>query len=423
MPPEDEIQPKPEEKLVFLEALFRQMAVARKALADSGGSITMRRLNRREYVNTMRELLDVEGNLFDLPSDETVGAFDTMGSSLFMSSDQFEQYLKLARTALDDAIVTGLQPERKVERIECEEAANKQVRADYERTQASLRKINEWRKSGRPAKESGFGDDTDARLSETVLRGNEERGLRCLRDTLTKTGVLTPHSAFPQSITIPHNLAPGRYVIRARGAFPTIQESEQHFIEFGTQGDQGYPAELDQLGCFAVNGTPERPDVVEVTVNVARTGRRLFAIRERRHNTADGADKQQFLAKLGVPMETRQRSPFTPPPRLWVDWMEWDGPFTDQWPPRSHRAVVGNIALGDNPGAFEARQLLESFVARAFRGGPVRPAFVDKLVAHFEERTSSSALRGARAGWRAFPPSDQDAAIDHPRFTEVPLSA
>lgn len=389
MPPEDEKQPKPEEKLAFLEALSKQMVVARKALADSGGSITMRRLNRREYVNTMRELLDVEVNPFDLPSDETVGAFDTMGSSLFMSSDQLEQYLKLARTALDDAIVTGPQPERKVERIECEEAANKQVRADYERTQASLRKITEWRKSGRPAKEFGFGDDTDAQLSETVLRGNEERGLRYLRDPLTKTGVLTPHSAFPQSITIPHNLAPGRYVIRARVAFPTIQEGERRFIEFGTQGDQGYPAELNLLGCFAVNGTPERPDVVEVTVNVARTGSRLFAIRERRHNTADGADKQQFFAKLGVPMETRQRAPFTPAPRLWVDWMEWDGPFPDQWPPRSHRAVIGDIALGDKPGPVEARQLLESFAARAFRGGSVRAPFVDKLVEHFEERVQA----------------------------------
>ena len=45
------------------------MVVARKALADTGGVITMRRLNKREYVNTMRDLLDVEVNAFDLPSE------------------------------------------------------------------------------------------------------------------------------------------------------------------------------------------------------------------------------------------------------------------------------------------------------------------------------------------------------------------
>jgi hypothetical protein len=389
MPPEDEKQPKPEEKLAFLEALSKQMVVAREALADSGGAITMRRLNRREYVNTMRDLLDVEVNPFDLPSDESTGAFDTFGSGLFVSSDQFELYLKLARAALDDAIITSPQPERKVERIECEESANKQMRADYESTVAGLRKITEWHKSGKPAKEFGLGDDTAARLSEAVLRGAENRALRYFNDPLTRTGALTPNGPFPQSITIPHTVAPGRYVIRARVAFPTIKEGERRFIEFGTQGDQGYPAEMRLLGCFAVNGTPERPDVVEITVDATRTGNRLFAIRERRHNSSDGADKQQFFSKLGVPMNTRQRQPYEPVPKLWIDWMEWEGPIVDQWPPRSHRAVFGDIALGDKPGAEEARTVIESFAARAFRGREVRPEFVEKLVAHFEERTKA----------------------------------
>jgi hypothetical protein len=389
MPPEGETQPPPEEKLVFLESLSKQMVVARKALADTGGTITLRRLNRREYVNTMRDLLDVEVHPLDLPSDESLGTFDTVGSGLFFSSDQFEQYLRLARAALDDAIVTLPRPERKLVRVECEEAANKQVRSEYERTQERLRKITEWRRSGKPAKEFGFGDDTDAELSERVLRGNELTALAYLNDPLTQTGVLTPHSPFPQSITIPYTTAPGRYVIRARVAFPTIKQDERRFIEFGTQGDQGYPAELRLLGCFAVGGTPERPEVVEVTVQVTRTGNRLFAIRERRHNSSDGADKQQFFAKLGVPMDTQQRRPFSPPPKLWVDWMEWEGPFVEQWPPRSHRAIFGETELGETPGSLEARQVIKSFAKRAFRGRTVRPEFVDRLVGHFDERAQS----------------------------------
>jgi hypothetical protein len=249
-----------------------------------------------------------------------------------------------------------------------------------------LRKITEWRRSGKPAKEFGYGDDTDAGLTETVLRGTEERMLRYLNDPLTQTGVLTPYSPFPQSITIPHTAAPGRYVIRARVAFPTIKQDERRFIEFGAQGDQGFPAELRLLGCFAVSGTPERPEIFELSVNVTRTGNRLFAVRERRHNTADGADKQQFFKQLGVPLDTRQRSPYALPPKLWVDWMEWEGPFVDQWPPRSHRAVFGEIELGEKPGSVEARRVLELFATRAFRGHPVRTEFIDRLVGHFEER-------------------------------------
>lgn len=387
MPPEGEKQPPSEEKLVFLETLSKQMVIARKALADTGGTITLRRLNRREYVNTIRDLLDVEVNPLDLPSDESLGTFDTVGSALFFSSDQFEQYLKLARGALDDAIVTGPRPTRTTVRIECEEAANKQVRADYERAREGLRKNTEWRRSGKPAKEFGYGDDTDGELTERVLRGTEWKATTYLNDPLTQTGALTPHSPFPQSITVPHTAPAGRYVVRARIAFPKIDDKARRFVEFGTQGDQGYPTELRLLGCFAVDAGPERPEIVEMTIHLGRTGSRLFAIRERRHNTSDGADKQQFFAKLGVPMDTRQRSQYSSQPKLWIDWMEWEGPFTEQWPPRSHRAIFGDVELGEKLGPAEARQVIESFATLAFRGRAVRSEFVDRLVGHFEERT------------------------------------
>jgi hypothetical protein len=51
----------------------------------------MRRLNRREYQNTLRDLLGVEINVAELPSDTGTGGFDTAGQNLFMSANQFEQ--------------------------------------------------------------------------------------------------------------------------------------------------------------------------------------------------------------------------------------------------------------------------------------------------------------------------------------------
>jgi hypothetical protein len=57
----------------------------------------MRRLNRREYKNTLRELLGVEINVAELPPDGGSGAFDTVGSNLFMSANQIEQYQALGR--------------------------------------------------------------------------------------------------------------------------------------------------------------------------------------------------------------------------------------------------------------------------------------------------------------------------------------
>ena len=120
------------------------MVAARRALADRNGAIIVRRLNRREYGNSLRELLGVEINITELPADTGNGSFDTVGANLFMSGDQFEQYLGLGRAALDEAFewqaAMGL--EQKV-RVEAEEAG-KHVRQAYEDDLDGLERAKKW---------------------------------------------------------------------------------------------------------------------------------------------------------------------------------------------------------------------------------------------------------------------------------------
>ena len=126
MPPEDSQQPGNAEKADFLDDLARTMVTARQVLSDSGGKITMRRLNRREYRNTIEHLTGVKVDVGSLPSDGGSGTFDTVGSSQLISSDQFEQYLKLGRQAIDEAFerqATEKQPPR-VFRVEPENTVN-----------------------------------------------------------------------------------------------------------------------------------------------------------------------------------------------------------------------------------------------------------------------------------------------------------
>jgi len=81
MPPEKKTQPKSVEKADFLEDLAKTMVLARKKLSDSGGQITMRRLNRREYQNTMKSLTGVSLNVESLPPDAGGGALMKAGYS------------------------------------------------------------------------------------------------------------------------------------------------------------------------------------------------------------------------------------------------------------------------------------------------------------------------------------------------------
>ena len=88
MPPDDEKQPERAAKTDFLDSLAGTLVTARKSLGDHHGQITMRRLNRREYQNTLRELLGVDINVAELPSDVAAPGpeviFDTVGSNLFV---------------------------------------------------------------------------------------------------------------------------------------------------------------------------------------------------------------------------------------------------------------------------------------------------------------------------------------------------
>ncbi|MCX7414365.1 MAG: DUF1592 domain-containing protein [Planctomycetia bacterium] len=409
MPPDDAPQPPDDDKASFLEVLSKQMVVARKALADAGGAITMRRLNRREYVNTIRELLDVEVNPRDLPADDDGGTFDTIGSALFFSSDQFEQYRKLARAALNEAIVAdkakakpkdaAKRPERKIVRREVEEDVNKRTEKELEEARAAIAKAEEWHASGKPPKEFGFNDESHGNTIERVARGKEVSLLAYKEDPATATGVFTKTGQ--EVIQIPGNTPPGKYLVRVRVGFPpdaihcsTVamtpllppKPESARFIELGTQGDNGWPSEMKLLGCRRVTGTIEQPEVIEFPVTITKEGSHILGVRERRCNgDAEVAGlvnfywhKQQGLNKhVGF-----YRS-------LWVDWVEWEGPLVEQWPPRSHELVLGGIDMGAKPDESEARGVIERFAERAFRGRPAKPAYVDRLVGHYAERRAA----------------------------------
>ncbi len=89
----------------WIEGRLRQTACN---IGEYAGAVALRRLNRREYHNTIRDLLGVDYNVSELfPNDGTGGAgFDTNGETLFIPPLMMERYLEAAQQILDRAIVT-----------------------------------------------------------------------------------------------------------------------------------------------------------------------------------------------------------------------------------------------------------------------------------------------------------------------------
>lgn len=387
MPPEDEKQPANEAKADFLDDLSNVMVAARRSLNDQQGVITMRRLNRREYKNTLRALLGVDINVADLPSDTGTGGFDTFGSNLFMSANQFEQYQGLGREALEEAFVwqAAAGQERKLHyeaedtlktiqkgyqgKLDAMESARKWVAAveaaaakpENAEIVAKLKKESksdaEFRRSwakikGAPAPEE-FGFKTVENNSDKAngaLTYSEKMGAgymrpyheRYLKMPHLDTGAYLTIMASDMgndviSLVVPHNWPVGDYTVRVRVGAIEGTPAERRFIEFGT-----HPRSGQVMSTHEVTGSIAQPQIIEMPLTLTKehadTNNRTIFIREK--GTAD-----HYTQTRRIFGEGKTKNGIGPELAIWVDWIEVERKTANAKP-----AVVAEAKfnIGDN---------------------------------------------------------------------------
>ncbi|MEQ1841478.1 MAG: DUF1587 domain-containing protein, partial [Verrucomicrobiales bacterium] len=104
MPPSEKDQPMPAEVKELTEWIERDVFKLDPANPDPG-RVTIRRLNREEYRNSIRDLLGVDFSVDDnFPPDDTGYGFDTIGDVLTLSPLRLEKYLAAAQEIVADAL-------------------------------------------------------------------------------------------------------------------------------------------------------------------------------------------------------------------------------------------------------------------------------------------------------------------------------
>ena len=100
MPPKDAEQPSAAEIKAFVERATHAIREGRESLASTGGSTVLRRLNRREYINTVGDLFGLNMAAFDpttaFPRDQTAEHMENLGDVLKTSGYLLDQYLDAA---------------------------------------------------------------------------------------------------------------------------------------------------------------------------------------------------------------------------------------------------------------------------------------------------------------------------------------
>ncbi|MGE3808616.1 MAG: DUF1592 domain-containing protein, partial [Gemmataceae bacterium] len=359
MPPKGEPALSREELNSLSTWIARELKRATAVARDRGGRIVLRRLNRNEYRNTIRDLLGVSHDAsLELPEDPPANGFDNNGAALTVSPLHLEKYLRAARKAVDLAIVTGEQPARERWRFQAERRSKEDRGYYYANDTPQGNRENRNERGRFIAWTLGGG------TAEHQSPGFEH--LHPVRPEEYRTQVLRAiNFTYPQA---------GEYIVRVRAFGHYPGDARPDSFRFGPPRLQVASNGFRVLSCDVEAGRNE-PVVYEARYFSEAVRTTVFV--RNRYDFSANFINQELNKRLNV------RDADYPKPYLAVDWYEIDGPIYESWPPSSHRRILFASKNRDNEEVY-AREVLAAFARRAYRR-PVAKEEIDRLVAGFRK--------------------------------------
>jgi len=367
MPPPGEVKPADQELAIVLDSLTKVMIDARRRLTDRGGEITLRRLNQREYSNTIRHLFGFDVPLGNIPEDGEINTFDTVGAEQLYTSAHFERYLELGKQIASESFQHSLSPPQrpKAERYQPEERVTAKMREKL----ADLDRKMVLRQQGATWQEMGFKDEGEMQIIFRQWDARAEKPRLYLQYPHTDTGVYICDVAKWVS-TARHVDLRGEYVIRVRGGIQGQPNPLRRIIR--VTGPESI------LGTMELAGTPEKPEVVEMRVQ-SPLGQKHLSVRIR-ENMPDHTinNMHGYLNQLEGSADR-----VDPRAAVWIDWIEIDGPYYPEQRSVWETILFPNSETSRSSPYLEderkVRELLEKFVYEAFRRNRPSVSFIDSL--------------------------------------------
>ena len=409
MPPED--QPRPDVKQVtalvtWVNGRLREVDLAAK---KAGGRIPMRRLNRDEYANTVRDLLKLDEQIVrplteELPGDGKAEGFDRLGVALFFDQTQIERSLDVAAKIAARAIVTD---PPKINRLE--------NRFEYQRLRPPPDQVEVF---------PGF--------KHTIPRGAKDRfihpthiehiqGGPTYRKEYDGWGVIE-HFAIGQVVT-----QDGYYRFRIKAKVDNRARTEPN--KFRLQYALNSPIQVEQEVTLDPSGTTEALVFLRGPVNGEVKGPQVFTLlwnhtekavigepdymklfsrwtglrgkmeqavtRRAPQAEMDAMKKDRDALEIEMNAWMGVRHIYNPAmdleklPRLLMESIELEGPIQKEWPPASHKSMF--FAGDERRDEADVRAIFARFLPRAYRR-PVTDQEIDSIVAVVKEAQTTSKL-------------------------------
>lgn len=330
MPPEDVSVMTAAETRKVTEWAANKIQHAIEARQQTDGRVILRKMNRQEYQNTMTDLLGLEMDYVrDLPPDAVSSdGFINDGQSLRMSSFQLECYLDSARRALDRVLKEGEAPQ--IFHHEFAESKNDKW-------------ISRAVKSNRLGRQQEF----LAKMKEYPDEGEFVVTVRTTAELILEGGL--------PLLEVSVGYCPDTQILVKEFEPVEVSHPDEQVFEFRGQLED-FP--------LPVRGQGKYPGLVVRVRNVYDDGSEL------------PKEQKDDKNKKFYPDEPHL-------PKLLIQSVQFDGPVFEQWPPANHRAILFESPLQNVDDAAYVREILSSFMSRAFRR-PVSNNELQRFADHYE---------------------------------------
>lgn len=377
MPPADELRPDAAVLARTIDWITSELQHARQHAQSTGGQILLRRLTRLEYVNTVRDLLNIEfvageSPLDLLPPDGSIAGFDRVSKALLLDPSLMEAYLTVAQQVADRAVVFRPPPvPQRTMRFEFEQTPNSAMAYILQGRHAEL-------------------DDGKLVIMESAARTYSKLRHPYNDKEIPITGryrIRVRAAADPgnrgqpvyMDVTYGAQGRHARFRVDASRDTPQVYEFEKTFDAF-TPGE--FQVELVN-GTRFNEGNAEWYHLHSILTKLAEAGNALDSTRMKARMRAEGA-YSDYVRGSYLPTVLHVDTL----PKLYLDWIEVIGPLQGEFPPPSMTTVFGDeqtAARFASTGTSHEQLLKDTsaiftrLLPRAFRR-PVKGAEVQPLV-------------------------------------------
>jgi mono/diheme cytochrome c family protein len=354
MPPEDETQPTQEEMANFVAELDAKLKEGKAARMAARPAVAHYRLSRKEYQNTVYDLLSVRYDPTkpgQLNEDTLWHGFERIGSELSLSPSHIDRYYRAAEIVLDRAFPPESSEARKIRKTAAELRY-----AGGEKQQEALDRFG----IKRPLRQLLFPGRVQPALQPHWFgkTGPEHSGLYKFR--IQASGIRPPGGQ-------PAHLSIGK---------KTGEENVDGIIEFDITAPEDHP-KVYEFEVFLE--MPVNLDfAVVATDGVDRRGGAAFrnAIASRNGYLFTHSSETLLLNPNAPQMfDDKGNGIFS---TVILDWIEWEGPLVSE----EEKARRKGVFPPDDTNLEEVAEYLQRFAERAWRR-PVNREELDKYLASY----------------------------------------